>query len=411
MATATSTPATSSWCSARPTSPASRRCSKFRFGWSNTEGGKNPPALGASDNFGITGLPTDPRIAGGLPSQAITGYSAFGRQATNPQWQFPTVFNPKINYSWLKGRQSLKAGYEFQHINVEVQDVNPLYGLDSYTGQFTRPAGAAANNLYNLADFMLGLRSQYALSTFLVANMQQDLHFTYVQDDVRVNDKLTLNLGLRYEYATPMWEKNNLLTNFDPTTNSLISAKDGSVYDRTLVDPDRNNFGPRLGFAYTPMAKTVVRGGWGRSYVHINRIGSANLLGINGPQVVRAAVNQTPTTAGFVPTELGYPAGLTDPSKFNPLTALISYIPRDFHSSPVQSWHLSVQREFGPHMLLDLAYVGNKATTCCWWRISTRRRRTMRPARFRWRRGGRFRPGATSPTTSTAASRATTRSR
>ena len=65
------------------------------------------------------------------------------------------------------GRQSLKAGYEFQHINVEVQDVNPLYGLDSYTGQFTRPAGAAANNLYNLADFMLGLRSQYALSTFL----------------------------------------------------------------------------------------------------------------------------------------------------------------------------------------------------------------------------------------------------
>jgi outer membrane receptor protein involved in Fe transport len=209
---------------------------------------------------------------------------------------------------------------------------------------------------------MLGLRSQYALSTFLVANMAQDLHFMYVQDDVRVNDQLTVNLGLRYEYATPMWEKNNLLTNFDPTTNTLISAKDGSTYDRTLVDPDRNNFGPRLGFAYTPMTKTVVRGGWGQSYVHINRIGSANLLGINGPQVVRAAVNQTPTTPGFVPTEAGYPAGLTDPKAFNPLTALISYIPRDFHSSPVQSWHLSVQREFGPHMLIDLAYVGNKAT-------------------------------------------------
>ena len=79
------------------------------------------------------------------------------------------MWNPKVNYTWLMGRQSLKAGYEFQHINVEVQDVNPLYGLDTYTGQFTRPAGAAANNLYNLADFMLGLRSQYALSTFLVA--------------------------------------------------------------------------------------------------------------------------------------------------------------------------------------------------------------------------------------------------
>ena len=67
-----------------------------------------------------------------------------------------------------------------------------------------------------------------------------------------------------------------------------------------------------------------------------------------------------------MPTEAGYPAGLTDSSKFNPLTALISYIPRDFHSSPVQSWHVSVQREFGPHMLVDVAYVGNKATTCCW---------------------------------------------
>ena len=335
---------------------------EVRFGWSNTEGGKNPPALGASDSFGIAGLPTDARIAGGLPSQNITGYSAFGRQATNPQWQFPTVFNPKVNYSWLMGRQSLKAGYEFQHINVEVQDVNPLYGLDSYTGNFSKPVSTLANNnLYNLTDFMLGLRSQYALSSFLVANMQQNLHFTYLQDDIRVNDKLTLNAGLRYEYATPMWEKNNVLTNFDPVSRTMITAKDGSIYDRALVDPDRNNFGPRVGFAYTPMPKTVVRGGWGQSYVHINRIGSANLLGINGPQVVRAAVNQTLTTANFLPTEAGYPAGLTDPARFNPLTALISYVPRDFHSSPVQSWHLSVQREFGPQMLVDVAYVGNKA--------------------------------------------------
>jgi hypothetical protein len=192
--------------------------------------------------------------------------------------------------------------------------------------------------------------------------MRQNLHFTYVQDDIRVNDTLTLNAGLRYEYASPMWEANNVLTNFDPVNKVMVTAKDGSVADRALVDPDRNNFGPRLGFAYTAAARTVVRGGWGRSYVHINRIGSANLLAINGPQVVRAAVVQgDPTAATFRPTEQGYPAGLTDSSKFNPLTALISYIPRDFHSSPVQSWYLSVQREFGPSMLIDIAYVGNKA--------------------------------------------------
>src|SRR5438045_8288379 len=110
----------------------------------------------------------------------------------------------------------MKAGYEFQRVNVEVQDVNPLYGRDTYSGQFTRPAGVAANNVYNLADFMLGLRSQYALSNALVANMRKDMHFVYLQDDFRANDHLTLNLGLRYEYATPFWEANNTLSNFDP---------------------------------------------------------------------------------------------------------------------------------------------------------------------------------------------------
>jgi hypothetical protein len=142
----------------------------------------------------------------------------------------------------------------------------------------------------------------------------------------------------------------------------MVTATDGSIGDRALVDPDKNNFGPRLGFAYTLMPKTVVRGGWGISYVHMNRIGSGNLLPINGPQVVRAVVAQgSATAANFRPTEQGYPTGVTEPAAFNPLTANISYIPRDYHSSPVQSWYVSVQREFGPRMLVDVAYVGNKA--------------------------------------------------
>src|SRR6185503_11113989 len=189
---------------------------EVRFGWSNTQGGKNPPALGEADTFGISGLPTDPRISGGLPSQSINGYSALGRQATNPQWQYPTVWNPKVNYTWLMGRQSLKSGYEFQSVSVEVQDVNPLYGRDTYGNRFTQPAGAANNNIYNLADFMLGLRSQYALSNALVAQMRKNMHFAYLQDDIRVNDRLTVNAGVRYEYATPFWEADNVLSNFDP---------------------------------------------------------------------------------------------------------------------------------------------------------------------------------------------------
>src|SRR5262249_44768115 len=158
----------------------------------STEGGKNPPGLGNSAT-GIPGIPTDARIAGGLLSENVNGYTSgtstpvFGRQATNPQWQYPKVWNPKVNYSWLTGRQSFKAAYEFQHVAVQVMDVNPLYGLDSYSGQFPRPAGAASNNISNLADFMLGLRSQYAISTLFVAEMRQAMQFAYVQDDYRVN--------------------------------------------------------------------------------------------------------------------------------------------------------------------------------------------------------------------------------
>jgi len=108
---------------------------------------------------------------------------------------------------------------------------------------------------------------------------------------------------------------------------------------------------------------TVIRGGYGVSYVHFSRAGGGDLLPINGPQVVNAVVNQTvPSAPTFVPAEGGYPAGLADPSQFNPLTANITYMPKDFHSSPVQSWHISLQRELLRNMLLDVAYVGNRAT-------------------------------------------------
>ncbi len=337
---------------------------EFRFGWSETTAGKDPAALGqpsALTAYGITGLPSDPRVAGGLPPQLINGYSDLGRQATNPQWQYPSVFNPKVNYSWLTGRHSLKTGYEYQRVLTEVQDVNPLYGRDQYAGQFTRPTGVAANNIYNLSDFMFGLRSTFALSNLLVAKLQQDMHFGYVQDDWRVNDRLTLNLGLRYEFASPWVEEDNVLSNFNPATLSMVAAKDGSLQDRSTVKPDRNNFAPRLGFAWTPLEKTAIRGGYGISYVHFHRAGGGNVLPINGPQVINAVVVQTPATVGFRTTQEGYPAGFTDPTRFNPLAANITYMPEDYRSSRVQSWYGSVQRELRDGLLVDLAYVGNRA--------------------------------------------------
>ena len=134
------------------------------------------------------------------------------------------------------------------------------------------------------------------------------MHFVYVQDDWQVSSNLTLNLGLRYEFATPQWEKNNNLTNFDPATKTLIQARDGSIYDRTLVNPDRNNFAPRIGVAYSLTPKTVLRSAFGVSYIHFNRLGGENLLSFNGPHVVPILITQQPSqglcAAGQAPTTL-----------------------------------------------------------------------------------------------------------
>jgi len=218
---------------------------------------------------------------------------------------------------------------------------------------------------------MFGLRNSYSIINPFIANLRQRMHFAYLQDDFRATDRLTLNLGLRYEFATPQWEKDNYLTNFDPDTNTLIQAKDGSIYERALVNPDRNNFAPRLGMAYSIDSKTVVRSGYGVSYIHFNRLGGENLLSFNGPNVVALNItqqtsqglcsgNQAPTTC-FRTTQQGYPEGLNTPANFSTLNARVNYIPKDNPTGNVQSWHVSVQREIMPKLLVDVAYVGNKS--------------------------------------------------
>ncbi len=343
----------------------------IRFGYSKIDAGKRPPLIGTQsirELYGITGLPDDPSVAGGLNTQTITGFAQIGRQATNPQFQNPTNNDLRLSYAFLVGRQSFKVGYEYLAVNTAVQDTNPLYGLDTYSGQFTRPTGVAANNAYNLADFFFGFRNQYELANLTVAQMRQRFHFAFVQDDFKVSQKLTLNLGLRYEFGTPYYEKDNRLSNYDPVSNSIITASAGSLSNRGLVNPDRNNFGPRLGFAYNIFDKTVIRGGYGLGYVFLNRLGSANILGTNYPIITRAAVAQrapdptlNPLCVGsvyagncFRATQQGYPtSGLP-----NNVTL---YIPRDSPTSSIQNWQLSIQQELPFNFVLDVAYVGNRA--------------------------------------------------
>jgi hypothetical protein len=353
---------------------------ELRMSYTHMRAGKAPPFLGGASMdalFGITGLPTAPDITGGLNTQNISGYTTgiIGRQATNPQFQHPTAWNPKINYSLLRGRHTMKFGAELHWILTQVMDVNPVYGLLGYSGQFSKPTCALLGQpagcsipgdtaSYNLADFMFGLPSQIQLANWVVGNYRQRDSFLYFQDDFRLSPKLTLNLGLRWEYATPRWERDNILSNFDPSGVRMIPARSGSISDRALVDPDYLNWAPRIGFAYSPTAKTVVRGGYGISYVHGNRMGSADLLGINGPQVNIATINQSISAGGSVPasfltTPNAFQPGLTSPDKFNPINANVSYIPRDTRWPYVQTWFASVQRELPGNWMVEAGYTGN----------------------------------------------------
>ena len=292
----------------------------------------------------------------------ITGYSDLGRQATNPQWQYPTVFNPKVNYTWLQGRHSLKTGYEFQRVLTEVQDVNPLYGRDSYAGQFSRPVGAtAANNLYNLADFMFGVRSTYALSNILVAELQQNMHFIYLQDDWRLNDRLTINAGLRYEYATPWTEANNVLSNFDPATKTMVIAKDGSLEGSLDAQSRSQQLRP------APRHRVHAGGSHGdprRLRHELRALPSRRRRQRAADQ--RTAGDQRRRRADArrrdVPDHAAGLSGGPDRSGALQSAARQHHLhAEDYRSSDVHSWFASVQREVWDGALLDLAYVGNRA--------------------------------------------------
>jgi hypothetical protein len=357
-----------------------------RMGFSHILGGKTPPYIGGSSMlsmFGFQGLPTTPNITGGLTTQTISGYSnpTMGRQTSNPQFQNPTSFDPKINYSMIRGRHSLKAGYEFLTIRTEVLDINPIYGQDQYTGQFSKPtcaqlgqaAGCTVANdatSYNLADFIFGVPSIINQGNNVVVNLRQQVHSLYAQDDFRITPKLTLNLGLRWEFATPLYTRDNNYSNFDPTTNSMVVATSGDLYHRSLVHPDYHDFGPRIGLAYSVDSKTVVRSGYGISYTFFNRPGSAQ-EGINTPPAVFGVLNQSmpqggPAPTGFLTTQNSFSTGIADPARYNPANPNVSYTsvnvvytPPDSKWPRIQNWFLDLQRELPKNTLIELAYNGN----------------------------------------------------
>lgn len=336
-----------------------------RLGVSYTKGGKHPYTLDDPRTFGIPGTPTDPLVGGGLTTLGLNGYSGIGRQSTNPQWQYPFFLNPKVTYSWLMGKHNFKTGYEFTYMRQIVQDVNPIYGDMEFQSSFTG---------YIISDFLFGVPNELDLTSFFIAHLRQGGHSVFFQDDYRILPKLTLNIGMRYEYSSHYYEKDGRLTNFEPTltpyTGQLLRAKaSGSAYDKQLVDPDLNDFMPRFGFAFSPNNKLVIHGGYGIGYMHYTRSGESDVLAVNGPQVNQVVYNQVPptpkTSLGVNPTPTfytlddGYPQGMASAANFNLYTSFVKWMPRNYRDPYVQSWYVGFQTELGKSRRLDIAYVGN----------------------------------------------------
>lgn len=380
-------------------SPTSNSILQLRLGLTWTDSGKAPVNIGAENllaEFNIPNIPSDPSVNGGLNSQAVTGFSQFGRQTTNPQFTSPYVANPKVNYGFIKGRSSLKVGVEYGYLNEAISDFHPQDGEDFYAGQFSRATPNTANGTapnpgkptapdilheqaYNLADFLVGARNSYQLNNLAAIEYERRWYMGYVQDDYKFNDRLTFNLGLRYELVTPNWENHNHLANFDPTTNTLAQASGGSLYHRSLIDLDKKDLAPRFGFAYQVDPKTVIRGGYGIGYAHYFRFGGESTLGYNGPYIVDATINQTPPTlvAGstqplctsltqnpsscFRTTQSGYQTDFASAQNFSTLNAQTRYIPRSFPAAYIQAYHLTVQRELMKDTTLEVSYVGSHA--------------------------------------------------
>jgi hypothetical protein len=338
-----------------------------RLSFSHMVAGKEPPYLGGpslSQMFGgFAGLPTTPSLTGGLNTQTITGLTALGRQTSNPQFQNPTLWVPSLSFSKTVGKHSIKVGYQYMNIRTEILDTNPLYGQDTYSGGFSKPSGGASDaTSYSLADFIFGLPNTINQGSYTVVNLRQFVHSLYAQDDYRITPKLTLNLGLRWEFASPLYERDNNYSNFDPTTNTMLKASGGSLYDRALVHPNYGNFGPRVGLAYSADAKTVIRAGYGISYTFFNRPGSAE-EGINAPQALFGVLSQSnPLSPTFLTTLNSFSANIASPAAFNPALSNVVYTPPNSPWPMIQNWMVSVQRQLPVDTIFELSYNGNQST-------------------------------------------------
>ncbi|HYI94113.1 MAG TPA: hypothetical protein VEX68_11255, partial [Bryobacteraceae bacterium] len=341
--------------------------SETRFGLARGDYYQLPPNFGSGcpeTLIGLKNAPTDEAICGGLPVFNFPGGNLrrIGRTTSVPQFQTPRSYNFRQSISWNRGSHSLRFGGELLFVETGVRDVSSLLGNFDFSGRFT---GLNARWENALADLLLGFPSRYQQDSNTSFDLYQNMYFGYLQDDWKIARNFTLNLGIRYEFATPTRERNLKWANFDPATRAYVNATDGSLREQALVEPDTNNWAPRVGFAWSATSKTVVRGGYGIFYNHSNRMGREGLLGFNPPFIILgdrqiAGSNLLKASNAIFKLSDGIPPGFVDIGTVNLSTVMRRGQDPNQETSYTQQYNFGIQQELGSGLVLDVAYVGNR---------------------------------------------------
>ena len=344
---------------------------EFRFGWIKTKFGFTPPFdnVPLSQQLGIPNANTLAILGGGAliggNNNQIEYTGDFGPYLVPQQtWQFSD------GVSWVKKNHTFKFGAQI--LRRQVNLFRPLAGK-GFFNLFGDGNGGPTG--YEVSDLLAGWMANYSVGPALgFSHTRNWENGFYAQDDWKVNRRLTLNLGLRYDVFTWPEEENNLQANFNPVTGAIVLPGQ-SGYSKAMIDTPYHNFGPRLGFAYDLMGdgKSVVRGGFGMFYF-LDRGGIDNQLAQNPPfsgessfsygngfrinlQGQAPPGSTNPTLAGTVamPSKGPIQIDLTAPAN----VSVVSY-PKDDKTSYVYQWNLQYQRELGADMSMSLAYVGSR---------------------------------------------------
>lgn len=336
-----------------------------------------PPEASPVENpsremFGFTNTTTDPSTAFGLPLFTFAGgFSSIGPGSQFPQNAITQTWQLVDSLTWLQGAHSLRMGVDLRRTRLTQLVANIDRGSFSFTGQFTNlPAGSAGTGSA-IADFLLGhpLTAAAAAGDQLAHNYT-DFYSAYFQDDWKVSPRLTMNLGVRFEYGSPWREKLDRYTILDfsdargrlllaGTSRAFVPGQGivdtGRPVSRTIVDPDLNNWAPRVGFAYRPIGRAVIRAGYGIFY-DVQEGNEAQFLRNNAPFFFVQNYQSDP----FLPTlrlDALFPSGAALPSgTIQPFTMATARTPY------VQQWNFSIERELMRNLLWEVGYVGSKGT-------------------------------------------------